>query len=132
MLVVIDTNVLVSALWSKNGAPAKIISMVLQGSITPCYDYRILCEYREVLQRPKFGFTKIEINALLDLFESSGYSVVANPFNDDFIDESDKKFYEVAKSCHAMLVTGNLKHFPKDPQIVSVAEFLTIAFGAEN
>ena len=57
MLVVIDTNVLVSALWSKNGAPAKIISLVLQGKLIPCYDYRILSEYRTVLARPKFGFT---------------------------------------------------------------------------
>lgn len=124
MLVVIDTNVLVSALWSKNGAPARVVSMVLTGELVPCYDYRIFCEYREVLQRPKFRFSKGEINALLGWFEAYGQSVAAKPLDDVFTDEADKKFYEVAKTCGAMLVTGNLKHFPVDPQVMSVAEFL--------
>ena len=124
MLVVIDTNVLVSALWSKNGAPARVISMVLSGDIVPCYDYRILCEYREVLQRPKFGFSRGEINSLLGWFESSGVSVLADALEVPFVDEADRKFYEVAKFCGAVLVTGNLKHFPEDPLVMSVAEFL--------
>ena len=41
-----------------------------------------------------------------------------------FVDEADKKFYEVAKFCGAVLVTGNLKHFPEDPLVMSVADFL--------
>ncbi len=56
MLVVIDTNILVSALWSKNGLPAKILSMVVSGVLVPCFDDRILCEYKDVLNRPKFKF----------------------------------------------------------------------------
>ena len=124
MLVVIDTNVLVSALWSKNGAPAKIISLVLQGKLIPCYDYRILSEYTTVLARPKFGFTDGEINALLDWIEIYGRSILADPLEDIFIDESDKKFYEVAKYGNAILVTGNLKHFPNDVQVMSVSDFL--------
>ena len=124
MHVVIDTNILVSALWSKNGAPARIISMVINGSLVPCYDYRILGEYREVLRRPKFRFSNGEINSLLDWIESSGRSVVADPIEESFIDEADKKFYEVAKFCQAKLITGNIKHFPQDPLVVTVAEFL--------
>ena len=111
MHVVIDTNVLVSSLWSKNGSPAKIMSMVLSGILTPCYDYRILIEYREVLMRPKFGFSEGEVLSLLDWFESYGKSVVATPLNIDFIDEDDKKLFEVAKYCNAKLITGNFKHF---------------------
>ncbi len=124
MLAVIDTNILVSALWSRNGAPAKILSMVLQGKIIPCYDYRIICEYREVLQRPKFKFSKSEVNALVGWIEESGHSVIAEALDDVFIDETDKKFYEVAKYCGAHLVTGNLKHFPTEPTIMSVTDFL--------
>ena len=124
MQVVIDTNILVSALWSKNGAPARIISMVINGTLVPCYDYRILSEYREVLRRPKFGFSDGEINSLLDWFETSGRSVVADPIEDHFIDEADRKFYEVAKFCQAKLITGNMKHFPEDPLVVTVSEFL--------
>ena len=115
MLVVIDTNIFVSALWSKNGAPARILSLIISGGLIPCYDYRILSEYKEVLIRPKFKFTGSEVNALLDWIADNGRSVVAEPLNTDFTDEADKKFYEVAKFCGAKLITGNTKHFPKDP-----------------
>lgn len=124
MLIVVDTNVLVSALWSKNGAPAKIINSVLQGKLIPYYDYRILSEYHTVLSRPKFGFTDGEINALLDWIEIYGRSILAEPLEDIFIDESDKKFYEVAKYSNAILITENLKHFPNDAQVMSVSDFL--------
>lgn len=124
MLVVIDTNILVSALWSKSGAPARILSLIISGGLIPCYDYRILSEYRDVLSRPKFKFTDSEINALLDWIVENGRQVIAEPLNVDFTDESDKKFYEVAKFCDAKLITGNIKHFPNDKLVLSVPEFL--------
>lgn len=125
MLVVIDTNVLVSALWSRNGAPARILSMVISGRLIPCYDYRIISEYREVLLRPKFRFSSGEVNSLLEWITALGQSVIADPLEDEFTDEADKKFYEVAKFCGASLITGNLKHFPADPLVVSVPDFLS-------
>lgn len=124
MLVVIDTNILVSALWSKNGAPARAVGLVLSGQITPCYDHRIMLEYRQVLQRPKFRFRPAEINALLDWFKQSGRSVVPASLDVTFVDEADRKFYEVAKYCGAVLITGNLKHFPNDDEVMSVSDFL--------
>lgn len=42
MLVVMDTNILVSALWSKNGAPARAVGLVLSAHLVPCYDHRIM------------------------------------------------------------------------------------------
>ena len=124
MLVVLDTNILVSSLWSRNGAPARVVSMILTGQLIPCYDYRILTEYRQVLSRPRFNFSDGEIDSLLEWIETSGRSIVADPINDPFIDESHKKFYEVAKFCGAILITGNLKHFPNDPQVMNVSSFL--------
>ena len=124
MLVVLDTNILVSSLWSRNGAPARVVIMILTGQLIPCYDYRILTEYRQVLSRPRFNFSDGEIDSLLEWIETSGRSIVADPINDPFIDESDKKFYEVAKFCGAILITGNLKHFPNDPQVMNVSSFL--------
>ena len=124
MLVVIDTNILVSALWSKNGAPARAVGLVLSGQITPCYDHRIMLEYHQVLQRPKFRFRPAEINALLDWFKQSGRSVVPASLDVTFVDEADRKFYEVAKYCGAVLITGNLKHFPSDDAVMSVSDFL--------
>ncbi len=124
MLVVVGTNILVSALWSRDGAPAKVISLILNDVLVPCYDHRIMIEYRKVLERPKFGFSKSEINSLLAWFESIGRSIVAEPCDSSFVDEADRKFYEVAKFCHAKLINGNLKHFPDDPDVLSVYEFL--------
>lgn len=124
MLVVVDTNILVSALWSKKGAPARVLSMIISGGLIPCYDYRILSEYRDVLSRPKFKFSNGEVNALLDWIADNGCSVISEPLNVDFADEADKKFYEVAKFCNAKLITGNTKHFPDDEIVLTVSEFL--------
>ena len=126
MLVVLDTNIIVSAFWSKNCSPTKVVSMVLSEEITPCFDYRIITEYREVLSRPRFGFSEAEINSFISWVLAYGRSVLAPSLPDHFEDESDKKFYEVAKFCNATLITGNLKHFPKDPIVKSVAEFLEV------
>ena len=124
MLVVIDTNILVSALWSRSGAPARAVGLVLSGHLIPCYDHRIMLEYRQVLQRPKFRFRPSEINALLDWFKQTGRSVIPAPVDITFVDEADRKFYEVAKYCGAVLITGNLKHFPNDDAVMSVSDFL--------
>ena len=123
-LVVIDTNILVSALWSENNNPAKIINLVFNQTIKPCYDYRILSEYKEVLERPKFKFSKEQIYNMLSGIECLGIGVVPIPISIKFIDEDDKKFYEVAKFCNATLITGNLKHFPNDNIVMSALDFL--------
>ena len=124
MLAVVDTNILVSAFWSKNGNPAKIIGLIQNGVIAPCYDYRILKEYREVLSRANFGFCEWEIIDFLSQIKHDGISIVAEPVDISFIDDSDKIFYEVAKYCGAVLITGNIKHFPKESFIMTPADFL--------
>lgn len=124
MNVVLDTNVLVSALWSPGRKPGEIVAAAIMGRFTVCYDFRIVEEYRRVLRYPKFGFSDWEVNALLEPLLKQGLSVVSTPLPDaPFTDESDRKFYEVARYCHAPLVTGNLAHFPGEPNIMSVAAF---------
>ena len=76
MQIVLDTNVLVSALWSANSKPAAIVTAVLARRFTACYDYRILDEYARVLRRPKFKFKDWEISALLDPIIKNGISVI--------------------------------------------------------
>ena len=111
MFVVLDTNILVSAFWSRDNKPARIVSLALNGIITPCFDSRIIREYQGVLYRKKFGFEKWEINQVLAQIINDGISVVPVPLSIPFIDETDRKFYETAKHCHARLITGNVKHF---------------------
>ena len=55
---VIDTNVLVSAMLKWNSVPGNVMELVFDGPIIPVYNSAILKEYREVLSRPKFHFTK--------------------------------------------------------------------------
>ena len=133
MNVVLDTNVLVSALWSPDNKPSAIVNAAIAGQFTLCYDYRILEEYTAVLSRPKFGFTEFEINSLLDPLIKCGLSVIPDPLPDiSFIDKSDKKFYEVAKFCNAYLVTGNLKHFPVEDCILSTTIFFDRFFNKSD
>ncbi len=70
MRIVLDTNVLVSALLSPHGPPAQILQLILAGKLVPCLDLRILDEYRQVSRRPKFAFDARLTNELLDFLES--------------------------------------------------------------
>ena len=124
MDVVIDTNVLVSALWSRSSKPAIILNAIIARRLRACYDYRIINEYREVLNRPKFHFPKWQIEYLLDSIIKEGISVIPEPLpHVAFTDESDKKFYEAAKFCNALLITGNTRHYPQDMAVITVADF---------
>lgn len=123
---VIDTNVFVSALLSPDGSPAKILALALNERLTLCYDSRILSEYEEVLLRPKFQFDAQDVAILIKTISQIGTAVIAEPIRSTFTDEADKKFYEVAKTAGAILITGNAKHFPNDSAVVSPAEFLAL------
>jgi len=122
--VVLDTNVLVSALLVAESNPARILNMVLNGKALLCYDSRIILEYKTVLSRPKFPFKKRDVNTLLETIKRIGVSILAEPSEVDFSDASDKKFYEVALSASACLITGNGKHYPGHECVLSPAKFL--------
>lgn len=126
MKAVIDTNILVSALLSPSGSPARVLDHVLNGNVAMCYDSRMMAEYKEVLLRPKFGFDKKAIRQVIDFIVHSGISIVPMPIMEAFEDEDDKMFYEVARSANAYLVTGNAKHFPKEPMVLAPQEFLSL------
>ena len=57
---VIDTNVLVSAFWTKNrlSPTVRIANAIAQDMFTPVYSTEMISEYREVLSRTKFGNIK--------------------------------------------------------------------------
>lgn len=127
---VIDTNVLVSALFSISGHsnPSIIIRKIIDGVITPLYNEEILAEYEEVLNRDKFPFRKADIDWIISTFIDYGILLSRSAVSDEeFTDRDDIVFYEVALSKEdSFLVTGNIKHFPKKPFIVTPAEMLTI------
>ncbi len=129
MTVVIDTNVLVSGLLSPFGPPGVIVGMIAAGRLCPCYDARILAEYNEVLRRPAFPFAEEEVAALMAQIRAGGELATAEPLSVRLPHPDDEPFLEVAASAMAeFLVTGNLKHFPRDRRqgvrVVSPREFL--------
>ncbi len=130
---VVDTNVLVSSLLSKDGytSPAIVIRAIIKGDITPLYNDAILEEYREVLSRPKFPFAESQINNVLSVFRYYGINVHAtNQVDWEFPDSDDIVFYEVKMSKDdAFLVTGNKKHFPRTPLVVTPSEMVEILYG---
>ena len=122
--VVLDTNVLVSALLS-NGPPAAIMDMAANGKLTPFYTDDIINEYWDVLRRPKFGFHSLQVKRLVEAIVRMG--LAAETGRSSVIpmkDEGDRIFYDAAKASHSLLITGNLKHFPREPFILSPADFL--------
>jgi putative PIN family toxin of toxin-antitoxin system len=129
MNVVLDTNILVSALLSAHGNPAKIIRLIPDSKIELCFNAEILSEYHEVVNRPKFAFFALKIEELLAMIYKYGDMILADKSNVALIDESDRVFYDVAKTCGAYLVTGNLKHYPTEPFIMSPADFLSMFYG---
>jgi predicted nucleic acid-binding protein len=82
-------------------------------------------EYQDVLSRDKFPFRPRDIDNLLDTLIQNGTAVNVAASRHTFIDEDDRAFYEVARHCDAILITGNTKHFPKEAGIVTPAEFLS-------
>lgn len=125
MNIVLDTNILVSAAWSPGRNASDILHAAFSRKFTVCYDYRILEEYDRVLHYPKLKFSDWEINSILDPLIKNGISVVADSIPDVPFerDETDRKFFEVAKYCHAILISGNLAHYPSEPDIMSPADF---------
>lgn len=128
---VIDTNVLVSALLTShsNASTVQVVGKLFSGEVIPLFSKEILEEYNEVLRRKKFKFSEEMVAALLNVIERTGEMIRATASGEILPDMKDLPFYEVVltrQDDDSYLVTGNLKHFPKKPFIVTPNEFLEI------
>ena len=128
---VIDTNVLVSALLKWDSIPGQVVQQTYAREIIPVFNDSILQEYEEVLSREKFHFQKETVEFLLSRLKTIGENMTTvESLVGNFPDPKDVVFFEVTmeknKTDEAFLVTGNLKHFPKHPKVVTPAEMLRI------
>lgn len=126
---VIDTNVIVSALLSRHhdSATVKILDYLYDRVIVPVYNNEIIEEYVAVLKRPKFNFSEETICAVIEAIRKGGIDSKRITSNEQLPDTKDVAFYEVALANEdSFLVTGNIKHFPKKPFVVTPAEMLQI------
>jgi uncharacterized protein len=129
MIIVLDTNVVVSGILKPYSKSAAILRLVADGALRVAYDLRLLAEYREVLTRPLFNFPREEVESFLTQVEQEGLLVSGKPLRYRLPDPDDEPFLEVAVSARAeVVVTGNKRHFPKKDylgtKIVSPSEFL--------
>ena len=108
--VVLDTNVLVSALLKPDSFPSKVLNLILSGKIIMVYDSRIYSEYKAVLARPKFSLPEDGVQALLAFIRLEGESVAPLPMDVQLPDSKDLPFIEVAAASNAVVVTGNPRH----------------------
>jgi putative PIN family toxin of toxin-antitoxin system len=113
--VVLDTNILISALLQPQGLPARTFVMVLAGTTAQlCVSGDVYAEYEEVIRRPKFNRSEMIIDRALRAIRQNGFWVKPSERVHACSDPDDDIFLECAQAAHAnYLVTGNLKDFKR-------------------
>ncbi len=137
MIVVVDTNVFVSAVMSANGASRQIIRLCLQGNLQPLMGNALFSEYEDVCGRVGLFDTKLitrkERNDLLDAFFASClWTPIYYLWRPNLRDEADNHVMELAVAGNAdTIVTANKKDFRGSElsfpaiKILNPIEFLT-------
>lgn len=128
ILAVVDTNVVVSAIMTRNplSPTVQVINSIFNGLICPVVNCEIVSEYKDVLNHPRLNLKKELIEKYLTAIAQLGIYMEKTPYEGKMIDEKDRPFYEVSLTGDSYLVTGNLKHFPKTPRVISPTEMIAI------
>ena len=130
LYAVIDTNVLVSAFLKENSIPRYIINYMYAGKIIPVYNEEIINEYSAVLHRPKFCFPTESVDIAVNAIQQIGLKIDGAIITEPITDPKDIVFYAVTlnarKQFETYLITGNIKHFPAEPFVVTPRQFLDI------
>ncbi|MHB8425912.1 MAG: putative toxin-antitoxin system toxin component, PIN family [Gammaproteobacteria bacterium] len=129
-LTVLDTNVLVSGILSGSGPPGQILDLALSHSLGLGTEPRMLAEYRDVLARPHLSLNQARDTQILGAVEKvrrgSSCIAVALPMPD----QDDEVFIATAHALGAILVTGNIAHYPQpsraDVPVMTSREFIDL------
>lgn len=128
--VVLDTNVVVSALLNARGNEALVFDLCLARKLQLYVSKAILTEYEEVLRRPRFRLDSNHVTAVMQLIRKAAKTVKPTQRLAVCKDEDDNKLLECAEAASAdYLVTGNLRHFPKQheqTQVINARAFIEI------
>lgn len=129
--LVLDTNVIVSALLQPFGLPARIFLLAISGSFQLCLSGNIYAEYEEVIRRPRLRLTERVISGALHSIRETSLWFRPVVRVHACGDPDDNIFLECAQASRAVfLVTGNSRHFPEkwlETQIVTPRRFAEIA-----
>jgi len=132
--VVLDTNIIVSALLKLGSKPELILRLFFDRYAKLCFSHEILEEYQGVLSRDKFRrhITKESLETFFTLLLAYGHLIIpTHKVNTILADPSDNVFLECAWEAQAdFLVTGNTRHFPfktfHKTKVASPDEFLQV------
>ncbi|HMC62388.1 MAG TPA: putative toxin-antitoxin system toxin component, PIN family [Candidatus Solibacter sp.] len=127
--LVLDTNIVISALLQPLGLPAKVFVMAIAGSaVRLCVTGEVYAEYEEVIRRPRLNRSIWEIEETLRAIREQGFWIRPSEKVRACFDPDDDIFLECALAAQAQfLVTGNVKHFPPrwaETRIVTARQFL--------
>ena len=126
--MILDTNVIVSAHLSRNlDVATRRVYDLTYGQHWLVYSKDILREYTRVLSYPKFKFSPDLIRKILVHINQVGVAIIPSPSEVRLTDATDQPFYDLVTTKSAgmpVLVTGNLKHFPRERFIVSPRGYL--------
>ena len=125
MNIVIDTNIIVSAILSPKGNSYKIINLIGNDeSVKVYYSTGILAEYKRVLAYKRLNISVETQTDILDAIRKFGVMIEPAASTMPLRDETDRIFYDTARASDAILITGNIKHFPDEPFIMLPAYFV--------
>ena len=131
LFAILDTNVVVSYFLSKEDSPpAIIVNEVLKRRIVPVYNSYLINEYRKVLSRDEFGFSKSIVNSMLEVIQSLGFGIESFEPMITLQDKKDVPIFELAlltRDVNALLVTGNIKHFPNVDFVVMPKQMMDLS-----
>ncbi|MEM9556734.1 MAG: putative toxin-antitoxin system toxin component, PIN family [Acidobacteriota bacterium] len=113
--IVLDTNVLASALRSSRGASFRLLSLVGQGQYELCLSVPLVLEYEDVLNRPNLGLelSREQVADIIDYLCSVGHlQEVFFLWRPTLSDPKDEMILElaVASGC-SWIVTFNERDF---------------------
>lgn len=113
--IVIDTNVLVSAMRSRRGASFKLLSLVGEGRFDIAVSVPLVLEYEQVLmaQISELSLSERDVGALLDYLCLVGHrQEIFFLWRPQLPDPRDDLVLELAVNAEcSSIVTFNLRHF---------------------
>ena len=115
--IILDTNVLVSALTSADGSSRAVLRGVLQGRWQALISLGLFLEYEDVLSRPqtiaRCPLPEEEREDLIDAFASRCQMLELHyMWRPNLRDEADNHVFELAVAAqNAVLLTWNLRDF---------------------
>jgi putative PIN family toxin of toxin-antitoxin system len=130
MNIVLDTNVLIAAAKSKQGASFQIIKRVLEDArIRLHISTPLVLEYEEILLRiAPMNQKEVEI-FLSTLLHNAQEHEIYFLFRGVLPDDDDAMVLELAMKAHAQIITFNIKDFQQAREygisVVTPQEFLT-------